>query len=126
MFRAADKMRIVLAGLRADTKIFEPCRREGISDTQFDQRKGRLARSAAKVFEDTASGPTVGVAVYVVPSYNAPRERTISRRVLWFRNLLGFGPLVEGRLATCCRVRCLEVKLFACYLLLPIPSLTST
>ena len=52
--RAADKLRIVLAGLQADTKISELCRREGIAATQFYQWKDRLLGSAAKVFERTS------------------------------------------------------------------------
>lgn len=56
-FSAADKLRIVLAGLQADTKVSELCRREGISATQFYQWKDRLLHSAGKVFEDKASGP---------------------------------------------------------------------
>lgn len=56
-FSAADKLRIVLAGLQADTKISELCRREGISATQFYQWKDRLLHSAAKVFEDKSIGP---------------------------------------------------------------------
>jgi transposase-like protein len=58
-FGAADKLRIVLAGLQADTKVSELCRREGISATQFYQWKDRLLHSATKVFEDKASGPGV-------------------------------------------------------------------
>ena len=57
-FSAAEKLRIVLAGLQADTKISELCRREGISATQFYQWKDRLLGSAAKVFEDKSSGPS--------------------------------------------------------------------
>ena len=57
-FSAADKLRIVLAGLQADTKISELCRREGISATQFYQWKDRLLGSAGKVFEEKASGPS--------------------------------------------------------------------
>ncbi len=58
-FSAAKKLRIVLAGLQADTKISELCRREGISATQFYQWKDRLLGSAAKVFEDKSSGPSI-------------------------------------------------------------------
>ena len=58
-FSAADKLRIVLAGLQADTKVSELCRREGISATQFYQWKDRLLGSAAKVFEEKASGASV-------------------------------------------------------------------
>lgn len=56
---AADKLRIVLAGMQADTKVSELCRREGISATQYYQWKDRLLGSASKVFEDKASGPSV-------------------------------------------------------------------
>ena len=55
---SVEKLRIVLAGLQADTKISELCRREGISATQFYQWKDRLLGSAAKVFEDKSSGPS--------------------------------------------------------------------
>ena len=58
-FSAADKLRVVLAGLQADTKVSELCRREGISATQFYQWKDRLLGSAAKVFEEKAGGPSV-------------------------------------------------------------------
>ena len=58
-FSAGDKLRIVLAGLQADTKVSELCRREGISATQFYQWKDRLLGSAAKVFEEKANGPSV-------------------------------------------------------------------
>ena len=55
---AADKLRIVLVGLQADTKVSELCRREGISAAQFYQWKDRLLHSAAKVFEEKGSGPS--------------------------------------------------------------------
>ena len=57
-FSAADKLRIVLAGLQADTKVSELCRREGISATQFYQWKDRLLGSASKVFDDKSSAPS--------------------------------------------------------------------
>jgi transposase len=54
---AAEKLRIVLAGLQADTQVSELCRREGITATQYYQWKDRLLGSAEKVFErkDAAS-----------------------------------------------------------------------
>jgi transposase len=54
---AAEKLRIVLVGLQADTQVSELCRREGITATQYYQWKDRLLGSAEKVFErkDTAS-----------------------------------------------------------------------
>lgn len=58
-FSAAEKLRIVLAGLQADTKVSELCRREGITATQYYQWKDRLMGSASKVFEEKASGPSV-------------------------------------------------------------------
>jgi transposase-like protein len=58
-FGAADKLRIVLAGLQADTNVSQLCRREGITATQFYQWKDRLLGSASKVFEEKTSGPSV-------------------------------------------------------------------
>ena len=55
---AAEKLRIVLAGLQADTKVAELCRREGITANQFYQWKDRLLGSAAKVFEGKEPGPS--------------------------------------------------------------------
>lgn len=56
---AAEKLRIVLAGLQADTKVSELCRREGITANQYYQWKDRLMGSAAKVFEERAAEPRV-------------------------------------------------------------------
>jgi transposase-like protein len=55
----AEKLRIVLAGLQADTKIAELCRREGITANQFYQWKDRLLGSAAQIFDAKAAGPSV-------------------------------------------------------------------
>lgn len=63
---AAEKLRIVLAGLQADTKVSELCRREGITANQFYQWKDRLLGSAAKVFESKE------------PSLSADQERADS------------------------------------------------
>src|SRR5579863_1649065 len=53
---AAEKLRIVLAGLQADTKVSELCRREGITATQYYQWRDRLLGSAGKVFDRQSSG----------------------------------------------------------------------
>ncbi len=55
---SAEKLRIVLAGLQADTKVSELCRREGITANQFYQWKDRLLGSAAKVFENKEQSPS--------------------------------------------------------------------
>jgi transposase len=57
-FSAAEKLRIVLAGLQSDTKVSELCRREGITATQFYQWKDRLLASAGQVFDQKASTPS--------------------------------------------------------------------
>lgn len=57
-FSAAEKLRIVLAGLQSDTKVSELCRREGITATQFYQWKDRLLASAGQVFDQKASPPS--------------------------------------------------------------------
>jgi transposase-like protein len=46
----------VLAGLQADTKISELCRREGITAAQYYQWRDRLMNSAGSVFDRKASG----------------------------------------------------------------------
>jgi transposase len=56
---SSEKLRIVLAGLQADTKIAELCRREGITANQFYQWKDRLLGSAGKIFEGKTAGPSV-------------------------------------------------------------------
>ena len=43
--------RIVLAGLQTHTKIAEPCRREGITATQYYQWRERLINSSGAVFD---------------------------------------------------------------------------
>ena len=49
-------MRIVLAGLQADTKVAELCRREGITANQYYQWRDRLLGSAGKIFDRKSSG----------------------------------------------------------------------
>jgi transposase len=52
---SAEKLRIVLAGLQADTKVAELCRREGITANQYYQWRDRLLRAAGKVFDRKSS-----------------------------------------------------------------------
>jgi len=52
---SAEKLRIVLAGMQADTKVSELCRREGITATQYYQWRDRLLNSAGAVFERKSS-----------------------------------------------------------------------
>src|SRR2546426_427647 len=49
---AADKLRIVLAGMQPNVEVSELCRREGINPTQYYGWKKQLLSSAAKVFDD--------------------------------------------------------------------------
>lgn len=53
---SADKLRIVLAGLQADTRISELCRREGITAAQYYQWRDRLMNSAKAVFDRKPGG----------------------------------------------------------------------
>lgn len=53
---SAEKLRIVLAGMQADTKVSELCRREGITATQYYQWRDRLLNSAGAVFDRKSSG----------------------------------------------------------------------
>lgn len=55
----AEKLRIVLAGMQADTKVSELCRREGITANQYYQWRDRLLGSAVKVFGEKAGRPSV-------------------------------------------------------------------
>jgi transposase-like protein len=52
---AAEKLRIVLAGMQPNVEIAELCRREGINPTQYYGWKKQLLSSATKVF-DAADG----------------------------------------------------------------------
>jgi transposase len=47
---AADKLRIVLAGMQANVDVSDLCRREGINPTQYYGWKKQLLSSATKVF----------------------------------------------------------------------------
>jgi transposase len=48
---AADKLRIVLAGMQPNVEVSELCRREGINPTQYYGWKKQLLSSASKVFD---------------------------------------------------------------------------
>ncbi len=49
---AAEKLRIVLAGLDSGVNLSEFCRQQGISATQFYTWKKRLLGSAGSIFDD--------------------------------------------------------------------------
>lgn len=49
---AAEKLRIVVAGLDSGVNLSEFCRQQGISATQFYTWKKRLLGSAAAIFDD--------------------------------------------------------------------------
>ena len=48
---AAEKLRIVLAGMQPNVEVSELCRREGINPTQYYGWKKQLLSSAVKVFD---------------------------------------------------------------------------
>jgi transposase len=49
---AAEKLRIVLAGMQAGVEVSELCRREGINPTLYYGWKKKLLSSACRVFDD--------------------------------------------------------------------------
>jgi transposase len=55
---AADKLRIVLAGMQPNIEIAELCRREGINPTQYYGWKKQLLSSGTKIFDERASRPS--------------------------------------------------------------------
>jgi transposase len=55
---AADKLRIVLAGMQPNVDISDLCRREGINPTQYYGWRKQLLSSATKVFDNQASRPS--------------------------------------------------------------------
>ncbi len=57
---AAEKLRIVLAGMQPNVEVSELCRREGIHPTQYYGWKKQLLSSATKVF-DAKEGKRDGV-----------------------------------------------------------------
>jgi transposase-like protein len=56
---AADKLRIVLAGVDGSMEVSELCRREGINPTQYYGWKKQLMGSAGKIF-DASQGKVSG------------------------------------------------------------------
>jgi transposase len=55
---AADKLRIVLAGMQPNVEVSELCRREGINPTQYYGWKKQLLSSATRVFDEAATRPS--------------------------------------------------------------------
>jgi transposase len=55
---AADKLRIVLAGLQPNVEVSDLCRREGINPTQYYGWKKQLQSSASTVFGEASSKPS--------------------------------------------------------------------
>jgi transposase len=49
---AAEKLRIVLAGMQPNVEVSELCRREGINPTQYYGWKKQLLSSAVRVFDE--------------------------------------------------------------------------
>ena len=54
---AADKLRIVLAGMEPKVEVSDLCRREGLNPFQYYAWKKQLLGSAARVFEDKRGRP---------------------------------------------------------------------
>jgi len=52
---AAEKLRIVLAGMQPNVEVSELCRREGINPTQYYGWKKQLLSSATRVFDELSS-----------------------------------------------------------------------
>jgi transposase len=55
---AADKLRIVLAGMQPNVEVSDLCRREGINPTQYYGWKKQLQSSAAKIFDAATAKPS--------------------------------------------------------------------
>ena len=53
-WRAAEKLRIVLAGMQDDVEISELCRREGINPTMYYGWRRKLLSPATRVFDETS------------------------------------------------------------------------
>jgi transposase-like protein len=57
-WNAAEKLRIVLAGMQPGVEVSDLCRREGLNPVQFYAWKKQLLGSADRVFEDKRGRPT--------------------------------------------------------------------
>ena len=55
---AAEKLRIVLAGMEPGVEVSDLCRREGLNPTMFYQWKRTLQGAAERIFEKRPSKPT--------------------------------------------------------------------
>ena len=54
---AADKLRIVLAGMEPNVEVSDLCRREGLNPVQYYSWKKQLLSSATRVFQDKRGRP---------------------------------------------------------------------
>jgi transposase len=54
---AAEKLRIVLAGMQPGVEVADLCRREGLNPVQFYAWKKQLLGSASRVFDDRRGRP---------------------------------------------------------------------
>jgi len=54
---AADKLRIVLAGLQSGVEISDLCRREGLNPVLYYAWKKQLLGSASRIFEERKGTP---------------------------------------------------------------------
>ena len=54
---AAEKLRIVLAGMQPGVEVSDLCRREGLNPVQFYSWKKQLLGAADRVFEDRRGRP---------------------------------------------------------------------
>ncbi len=54
---AAEKLRIVLAGMQPGVEVSDLCRREGLNPVQFYSWRKQLLGSADRVFEDKRGRP---------------------------------------------------------------------
>jgi len=55
---AAEKLRIVLAGLSGDIEVSELCRREGINPTQYYGWKKQVMASSGRIFANGSDKPS--------------------------------------------------------------------
>jgi transposase len=55
---AADKLRIVLAGMQPGVEVSDLCRREGLNPVQYYTWKKQLLSSASRIFEGQRGRPT--------------------------------------------------------------------
>ena len=72
---AAEKLRIVLAGMQPGVEVSDLCRREGLNPVQFYAWRKQLLGSADRVFEDKRGRP------------NAQRER-LEEEVVRFKGVV--------------------------------------